>query len=397
MKYFPPSHTLLRGLRGGCLVAVLLLCRPKAARAEDSLTYKFQSWKEDNGRIGVTSHYAQAEQDFGPDTHFSLMGLIDNIAGATPTGELPRTPGGPTPLAHMEDQRRAVDSELSHQFKRVNVTAGYGYSRESDYISRGVSLNTVTDFNDKNTTLLLGDGHTTDTIMEKKLGWTANRYKVGNDAIIGFTQLLDPNTSITGNITYGTDRGYLADPYKIVSTTMLALDPGTYYTPPENRPRHKSKVSVFLGMNRNYENLHGAADLSYRYYTDSFGIRSHTLSVSWVQDIGEHFVLQPWVRFSRQGAADFYYYNLDQAHIVTTYDTSTFETGTGQAPFYSSDSRLSRMDTLDLGLKLTWKIKRWLAIDVSYDRYTTRGLDGITPQDAYYKANNFIVGVKLSR
>ena len=64
---------------------------------------------------------------------------------------------------------------------------------------------------------------------------------------------------------------------------------------------------------------------------------------------------------------------------------------------YSSDSRLSRMDSLDVGLKLTWKVKAWVAVDVAYDRYSTRGLDGVTPQDTYYKANNFVVGVKFTR
>ena len=385
------------GLKGVSLALVLFITQPKEARAEDTLTYKYQSWQEDNGRIGVTSHYALAEKDLGPDMHFKAMGLIDSIAGATPTGELPRTPGGATPTAHMEDVRRAWDAELSRQFQHVNATIGYGVSKESDYLSKGISLNTVTDFNQKNTNLLLGYGRTDDTISEKKLGWTDDRYKTGNDYIIGLTQLLDPNTSVTGNVSYGQSHGYMSDPYKIVSTTMLDLDPGTYYTPPENRPREKNKVSLFLGMNRNYENLHGAADLSYRYYTDTFGIRSHTLSVAWVQDLGEHFTLQPFVRYSRQSAADFYYYNLDKARIVTTYDTSSFETGTGKAPFYSSDSRLSRMDTLDVGLKLTWKIKAWVSVDAAYDRYSTHGLDGVTPQDAYYKANNFVIGVKLTR
>jgi hypothetical protein len=51
----------------------------------------------------------------------------------------------------------------------VSVDLGYGVSRESDYVSDGWSLNTVTDFNQKNTNLLLGYGGTSDTIMEPKL------------------------------------------------------------------------------------------------------------------------------------------------------------------------------------------------------------------------------------
>lgn len=379
------------------LTGLLLLLSPRKARAEDSVSYKYQVWQEEGGRIGIHSHYVNIEKALGPDMSFKMMALLDAIAGATPTGELPRTPGGPVPLAHMSDNRNAWDAELTREFKRISATVGYGISRESDYVSKGLSLNTVTNFNQKNTNLLLGYGRTDDRINEGKLGWTQNRYKTGNDYLLGVTQLLDPNTSLQANVSYGRSHGFESDPYKIVSTTMLDLDPGTYYTPPENRPRYKNKVSFFLGLNRNYEKLHGALDASYRLYHDTFGIISHTTSVAWIQDLGEHWTVQPFLRYYRQSAADFYYYNLDQAHVVTTYDTTTFETGTGLAPFYSSDVRLSHMQSIDAGVKVTWKIKSWMALDVTYDRYTTRGLDGVTPQDGFYKANNFMVGMKFSR
>jgi hypothetical protein len=401
LDHYAEHHSLSgnssKFLRIGCLMGVLALCQPKPGRAEDSLTYKYQAWLEDNNRVDVHSHYVLAEKDLGPDMRFKVMGLIDSIAGATPTGELPRTPNGPVPLAHMEDERKAWSADFTRQFKRVSATAGYAVSRESDYVSKGYSLNTVADFNQKNTNLLLGYGHTDDTISERKLGWTSDRYKKGDDYIIGVTQLLDPNTSLTANLTFGRLRGYLSDPYKIVSTTMLDLDPGSYYTPPENRPRTKNKVSLFLGLNRNYEQWHGALDASYRDYHDSFGIGSHTVSLVWVQDLGEHWTVEPFLRYYRQSAADFYYFDLDRAHIVTTYDTDTFETGTGRAPFYSSDARLSTMRSIDAGLKFTWKIKPRIALDLIYDRYVLRGLDGVTPQDAYYRAHNFIIGLRLTR
>jgi hypothetical protein len=387
---FPPLF------RVGCLAGAMLLCQPKSARAEDTLSYKFQSWQEDNGRIGIHSHYVNLEKALGPDMSFKAMALIDSIAGATPTGELPRTPGGPVPLAHMEDERKAWDAELTREFKRVTATVGYGISKEHDYLSKGISLNTVTNFNQKNTNLLLGYGRTDDTINEQKLGWTSDRTKTGNDFLVGVTQLLDPNTSLQANVSIGRSHGFESDPYKIVSTTMLDLDPGSYYTPPENRPRYKNKVSLFLGLNHSFEQYHAALEASYRYYHDTFGITSHTTSLAWVQDLGEHWTVQPFLRFYRQSAADFYYYNLDQAHVVTTYDTATFETGTGRAPFYSSDVRLAYMQSIDAGLKVTWKIRRWVALDFTFDRYVTRGLDGVTPQDGFYKAKNFMVGVTFS-
>jgi hypothetical protein len=380
----------------GTLAAALGVVAPRLARAEDSLAYKYQVWQEEDNRIRVDAQYALVEKNLGTDTHLKIMGLVDSIAGATPTGEKAQTPGAPVPLAHMEDLRHAWTVDLSRQFPRVSVAAGYAVSRESDYLSNGWSLNTITDFNQKNTNLLAGYGHTSDTIMEPKLGWTTDRYKTGNDYIIGLTQLLDPNTSFTVNLSHGTAEGYMSDPYKIVSTHLLDVDPGTYYTPPENRPREKKKTVLFLGLNRNFERAHGALDLSYRYYQDTFGLSSNTVALGWIQDLGSHVTLESLIRYNVQGAADFYYYDLDKAGIVTSYEPIRGETGTGRPPYYSSDYRLSHMETLDLGLHLVWKIKPWIALNAAYDRYTMRGLDGVTPQETYGKANTFTLGLKLS-
>jgi len=389
----PPTNSL----RGLLLALLLMLSLPKNGRAEDSVTFKNQSWQEADNRVRVDAQYGQIESDLTTSTHFKLMGLIDSIAGATPTGEKPAHVGDPVPTAHMSDRRKAWNTELSQQFTRIGVTAGFANSRESDYVSNGWSLNTVTDFNEKNTSLLVGYGRTDDKINEEKLGWTIKRPKTGNDYLIGVNQLIDPDTSVTANVSYGQSRGFMSDPYKIVSTTKLDLDPGFYYTVPENRPMKRDKVSVFFGVNRNYERLHGALEASYRFYHDTFGIHSNTISLLWLQKIGEHLIVQPSLRYYRQSAADFYYFDLDRGGVITTYEPTLGETGTGRAPFYSSDYRLSYMQSIDAGLKVIWKIKPWLEVDAAYSRYVARGLDHVTPQDAFNQANTFTFGVKLIR
>ncbi len=382
--------------RGVCFGTMLWLSLPRDGRAEETLTFKAQSWQEDNSRIRVDSQYLKVEAALSTSTHFKAMGLIDSIAGATPTGEMPAGPDEPTPLATMADHRTAWDAELSHQFARVSLSAGFANSRESDYVSNGWSLNTVTDFNDKNTNLLLGYGRTDDLINEEKLGWTIKRPKTGNDFLLGVKQLLNPDTAVSLNLSYGRIRGYMSDPYKIVSTTRLDLDPGFYYTVPENRPVAKDKVSLFFAANRNFEKLHGALDASYRYYNDTFGITSHTVALLWVQKLGEHLIVQPSLRFYRQSAADFYYTDLDAAGIVTSFEPELGETGTGRAPFYSSDYRLAYLQTVDVGLKVVWKIRPWVEVDAAYDRYLSRPLDGLTRKDAFSQAHSFTLGFKLS-
>lgn len=376
------------------LASVFSLFAPRLAQAEDSITVKAQSWQEDNKRIRVDSQYALLEADLTTEARLKLMGLVDTITGATPTGEKAAASDAPVPLSKMDDRRKAWDANLACQFPRINVSAGCGVSRESDYVSHGYSLNTLTDFNQKNTLLLVGWGHTDDRVMETF--WAGDREKTGDDFIVGVTQLLSPVFSLTANVSCGRATGFLGDPYKIVSTTRLDLDPGTYYTPPENRPREKDKVAFFLGANRHFDRVDGALDASYRVYHDSFGIDSHTVDLKWIQRLGARWLLEPSVRFYRQSEADFYHADLDAAGVVTSYDP-LLETGTGRAPYYSSDYRLSRMETTTLGLKATCTVNDHLSIDFAYERYLMRGLDGSTPESAYADADVFTVGMKLSR
>ena len=310
----PPDST-----RGLVLGLLMLLCSSRAGRGEDTLKVKDQSYQESDNRIRVDTTYAQVDSDLTTSTHVKVMGLIDAIAGATPTGEKAAVTGGEVPLAHMHDRRKAWNADLTQQFERVSLTLGFATSRESDYFSNGYSLNGVVDFNEKNTSLLLGYGRADDRINEEKLGWTITRPKTSNDLLVGVNQIIDANTSVTANVSYGRAHGYMSDPYKIVSTTLLDLDPGTYYTVPENRPMERNKLSVFLGLNRNFEPWRGALEASYRYYHDNFGINSSTLSLLWLQKIGDHVTVQPSIRYYRQTAADFYYVDLDRAGIVTSY------------------------------------------------------------------------------
>jgi hypothetical protein len=383
-------------VRAACLTAILWICQPRSARAEDSLTYKYSSYAEDNNRISVKSNYAMANVDLSPDTSLKVMGVTDSIAGATPTGAVALVAGDPVPTGDMKDFRKAVNLDLIHQIKAVNVDLGFGISKESDYLSHAWSINTLTDFHQKNTRLLLGYAGTDDTIHEPKLGWVADRYKRGTDLIAGFTQLADPDDSLTLNFTFGRADGYLDDPYKIVSTTMLNTDPGLYFTVPENRPREKNRFGIFFGTNSNFSDVHGALETSYRFYHDSFGVTSHTGTVRWIQNLGDYFIIEPSLRYGIQSAASFYHYNLDSAGIVTSYDPTKGETGTGSPPYYSSDYRLSRMRTVDIGLKLTWNMGVKSSMDVAIDRYTTHGLDHVTPQDAYSQARIVTAGFKYT-
>ena len=385
----PPS-TWTSSSRVFAIAGLLAALSPKSVRAEDQIAYKFQSWQEDHGRIRVDAHYALVEKDLGLETKLKLTGLIDAIAGATPNGQPAPAGSDQVPLSQLTDRRKAWTADLSHQFTRSNVTLAYAQSRESDYISNGWSINTLTDFNAKNTTLLVGYARVDDDITARFL--PAPRVKTGDDVVVGVTQLLNPRTSVTVNLTRGQTRGYLSDPYKIIQKRTEIL-PGLFLplTFSENRPEEREKWVLFAGSNLAFDRAKGALDASYRFYDDDWGVTSHTIALEWFQSFGERLIVRPAVRFYRQSEVDFYHLTLDNTSIVPGSPAS------GRAPYYSSDYRLSELDTTTLGLKVVWTvIPERLTVDAAYERYTMRGRDGKTPASAYADADVFTLGGRFT-
>jgi hypothetical protein len=371
-------------------VATLALFTPRPTHAESSVAYKYADYRESGGRVAVGTQSALLASDLGTDWHAKVSGTLDAIAGATPNGQ--PAPAGSTevPLSTLSDRRKAWTADVARQFSRVNLALGFGNSRESDYVSNGWSLNALTDFNRKNTTLLTGVAGTDDDV--KVFSQTEPAKKRSNDVIVGVTQLLDRRTAVTLNFTWGRSTGYLSDPYKVVQKDIEVL-PELFLTQTfrENRPTERSKGIALLALNRSYPEMRGAFEASYRFYRDTFGLAAHTVDFAWLQRLGGGVIVAPGVRLYRQSAADFYHYDLNDTAITPRYVPREGD------PNYSSDYRLSAMTTSNLALKLIWTAAPWLKLDAALEHYVMNGRDGVTPQSAYARATTFTFGARLTR
>jgi len=371
------------------LIGCLALTAPRVLRGDNSFSYKYEDYSEADGRIQVKTQGAFVQQDLGADFHFQAEGVIDAIAGATPNGQPAPAGSDQVVLTEMHDRRKAWNATLSRQFPGINVALGYAHSLESDYLSNGLSLNTVTDFNEKNTELLLGVAGTDDRVkVFYQTPWVKKR---AADALVGVTQLLSPRTFITFNVSWERATGYLSDPYKLVQKDV-ELAPGVSlpFTYGENRPDHRTKWVALLAWNHSIPAADAAIEASYRYFHDTYGTDAHTLEFRWLQKLGPSVILEPELRGYQQSAADFYYYQLDATPIVPTGGAPN-----PAGPFYSSDHRLSALRTYSYGLKAVWNATPSLRLDVELSEYVMRGRDGVTPQSAYPKARILNAGLTL--
>ncbi len=383
------SRPLAAHVRSVAFAVSLYFVLLREVRAESSVTYKYEDYREADGRISVKAQYGLWQQDIGTDSVLKVSGALDAIAGATPTGQPGATASAPVMLADIHDRRKAWTADFSRQVGRLNFDLGVSNSREGDYVSNGYSLTSVTDFNDKNSGLVLGiAGNDDDVKVFFQQPWLKKR---SVDGIVGLNQVLDKNTTMSFNLTYGRSTGYLSDPYKIIlKTTEIVPGVTLPLTFPENRPSEREKWIAFVSYNHAVEAYDGAIEASYLFFHDSYGSSSHTLSATWFQNLGAKFILAPALRYYEQDAADFYHVSLNGTSITPLLAPSS------QAPYYSADYRLSHLRTVTYGVKLVWHPVDAVQLDLSYDRYDMKGLDGVTSASAYPRANTLTAGIRYA-
>ncbi|MEI6847724.1 MAG: DUF3570 domain-containing protein [Chlorobiaceae bacterium] len=222
--------------------------------------------------------------------------IEDSVSGASPAYHSSGFPTSKTVSGASGELRHAGDLNLTRYFSRGSMTGGISYSKESDYISRSVSLQGSLLTEDKNTTFTVGGSFNDDSIQlnapnvvgVKKQ--TADEHKQIVAGLIGVTKILSKSDIVQLNLGYSNGNGYYTDPYK----------------DPDIRPRNRNNTTVMTRWNHHFNGTDGTARLSYRYYTDTFGIRAHALGAEYVQPLHHGWTLTPLLRLYTQSEADFY-------------------------------------------------------------------------------------------
>jgi len=382
-------------------IPILSLAQLGRTYGEDHFDYRYENYQEEAGRIGVDTHSWLFEKNITSWLTLRGSAVYDAIAGATPIGAPPaadiKSPfpqPGPlsttVPTAHMEDQRYAGSLDVATTFGPHHITPQFSYSQEHDYISYGGALNYSLDLNQKNTSLNLGWAHAWDSVLPYRGTYiTENQQKDTDDLFIGVNQTLGPKTVLAVTFTFRNSHGYLNDPYRgVLFDDYPQADLNNPSLFPENRPTFRQSYIPYASVVQYVTPLRASVEGAYRFYDDTFGIRAHTVDLSWHQKIGRRFLVSPVFRYYWQTAADFYAPQFP-GDPSNPFDPTPIPT------YYSADYRLSKLETFTFGVELSAKATEWLTFDFAYKRYAMYGLDNVTSPSAYPKANIFTVGARL--
>ena len=313
-------------------------------------------------RIAVNALSIMSVMPVAGEWSVGVSFMEDSVTGASPAYHSSGFPASQSDVKSgaSGELRHAVDLQLTRYFPQGSVTAGTSYSKESDYVSRSCSLQGSLSTEDKNTTFTLGGSFTDDSIDLNKPNVVESKKQLAEEkkhvvaGLVGVTRVLTKQDIVQFNLGYSNGNGYYTDPYK----------------DPDQRPRDRNNFTALGRWNHHFDSTDGTARLSYRYYSDTFGIRAHTFDAEYVQPLHHGWTLTPLLRLYTQSQADFYF----------TVKEETFNTGTTPPTplpptaehYYTEDQRLSAFGAVTFGLKVSKQLNPDWLVDLKFEKYQQR-------------------------
>lgn len=332
-------------------------------------------YSEADGRVSIFEPVVSASKEIDEDEYLKFKLVYDVLTGSTPYGAVPTTteqtftkpsgignyttPAGELPLnSSFRDTRIAGGVDWTIPIDRLRrMTFGGNLSKEFDFNSLAASATYAQDSADRNRTYTLGLGFTSDTwdpvggknpeLTFMRIGGTDQNGKGGTDTktttdfMLGLTQVINRSTIMQFNLGMSNSSGYLTDPYRFISvlesdgqlTTSLPANAYPYLY--EKRPDKRNRNTFFWRTVHHLDE--DVINFSYRYFTDDWGIKSHTLDFRYRYELGGKHYLQPHLRYYTQTSADFFVNYLRAGEVLPE--------------FASADYRLSEFVGTTIGLK----------------------------------------------
>ncbi len=238
--------------------------------------------------------------------------LVDVVSAAS--ADIVSTASG-----RWTEVRQAGGLEGTYKPRETGFTVAGAMSSEPDYLSLSAGVQLTQDFNEKNTTLLLGYGYGHDTVGYHFTPFSVFSRIVQSSTISGgLTQVIDRSTVGSLALDLNIENGDQSKPYRYipmfspeVATTVpngASIDWVTLHRLPE-RPAEQ------LPLNRERWALTGriahrfdgsTLRFEQRAYADSWLMVATSTDLRWIFDIGRRFQIWPHARFHAQNAVNFW-------------------------------------------------------------------------------------------
>jgi len=327
---------VIKSLFLGLLVLVPFV-RLHAGNLKDSASVGFDTYS-DNGDVQVYSPTLSLMKTLSKNILVGFKMRIDAIAAASIRSGVPSAAADTVASASTRGEEGESDAFDDVRYAPTLMGAyddganagsvGVYYSTEQDYEGMSVFGSYVRQLNEQNTAVGIGFSQSSDRWSPDFDRALPRDDRKERKIDLSVNQLLSPTASVQLVYSYLYSEGFLASPYMYVLRGSAVL----YENYPRERTGHALALKgVFLldpADSMNY---------GYRYYSDDWGIGSHTLHGEWLHDFGDRVTSGLRLRYYTQGRADFIKpvgaYNAADRYVAADYRMSAFDSYDVGIPF----------------------------------------------------------------
>ena len=298
----------------------------------------------DGATMLVRKNFAGKYSIYGGYHHDSISGASpDVLAGAS---------------AYDEDRDEFT---IGGTYLRDNtlMDMSYTYSDEDDYESNTVSFDVSHEMFGAMTKVNIGASVGVDDVLRNDLPSfeeDVDRYSFR----AGLSQVITKSFVMAFDYEATVEEGFLNNPYRFVFVNGVSLGSGSEEYPDTRTGQAYSLKGIKYWQHR------ASTSLGYRFYRDTWDVRSHTVDLNYSQYIGNQWVADIYGRYYSQDKADFYSDNFSTRlrYMARDKELSTFDSfAIGARVRYDlfKDYKFLRTGSLNLAVEY---------LDYDYDDYS---------------------------
>ncbi|WP_414674385.1 DUF3570 domain-containing protein [Marinobacter sp.] len=339
------------------VVLLILVGSPATAATlpEDQVDMLYHRY--DGGGMVIDGPSVLVRKNLGAQLSVSGQYYVDSVSAASVDVLAVASP--------YTEERTELTAGIDYLYQQSILSLGYTNSSENDYEANTVYFSVSQEFFGGMSTLSLGYANGWDTVRER-----------GNESFeeeaerrnyqLGLSQVITANSLLSFDFEVITDEGFLQNPYR-QNRFIDPNDPTGFEYQPERYPETRTSYSLASRV-LYYLPYRASIRAEYRFFSDTWGIDSHTYELAYVHALNPRWSLEGKVRYYDQDQADFYSdlfaFENSQTHLARDKELSSFSGVTfgGGLVYEWKQTSLPGISRLQASLLLDW-------LEFDYDNF----------------------------
>jgi hypothetical protein len=266
----------------------------------DALYHRF-----DGGDVTVDGPSILVRKKFGEQISASANYFVDMVTSASIDVQ---TSGA----SEYKEERTQISGSLDYLRGKTTYNLSFIDSKESDYTAQTASIGISEDMFGDLTTVTIGYSRAWDNVFKNFKDPTTQQVIRDNQFEekgvdhrfyrLGLSQIVTKHLIMGLNYESQSHEGYLQNPYRSI---RFLLPDGTEGSGEEIYPNTRTTNAASINA-RYYLPWRAAANASYRFFADTWGIKANTFELGYTHPWGERWIFEGSYRLHSQDHADFY-------------------------------------------------------------------------------------------